>query len=342
MKALVTGANGFIGRFLVEELLRRGWAVRCFILEGERSDGHESEAVEVVTGDICRKETLAAAVQGVDYIFHLAGVKTVWDEATYFRINVQGTKNLLHALLESGHRIRRFIFASSQAAAGPSPDGHPITEDEACRPLTAYGRSKRAAEEYLLAHSHRVPITILRPVLVYGPRNLETELLLALIRRGWMFDIGRHHQSFNLIYISDVVRAFMLAARHRRAAGEIYFITSRDRYTWRQIAEQSFRVQRRKGHVLSLPWAGVRLAAEVVKSYRKLRGQPFDVIDDKVNELRQAHWVCSGEKARRHLGFEPRVSLAQGIEETMEWYQRERQGERGMVAEVGGRWGKFL
>ncbi len=342
MRALVTGANGFIGRFLVEALLRRGCAVRCFTLEGERADWPDDESVEVVTGDICREETLTAAVQGVDYVFHLAGVKTVWDEATYFRINVHGTKNLLHALLESGHRIRRFVFASSQAAAGPSPDGRPITEDEVCRPLTAYGRSKRAAEEYLLAHRHRVPITILRPVLVYGPRNLETELLLALIRRGWMFDIGRHHQSFNLIHVRDVVRAFILAAEHPRAAGEIYFITSRDRYTWRQIAEQSFRLQHKRGRIFSIPWTGVKLAAEAVKSYRKLRGQPFDVIDDKMNELRQAHWVCSGEKARRHLGFEPQISLAQGIEETMRWYERRRQDERPMIAGAGGRWRKFL
>ncbi|MBI3951719.1 MAG: NAD-dependent epimerase/dehydratase family protein [Acidobacteria bacterium] len=324
MTALVTGANGFIGCFLVQELLSRGHQVRCFVLNDEPLQWLNGLDVEIVYGDICRIDTLSGAVEGVDYVYHLAGVKTVWDEATYFRVNFQGTKNILDATWRKNRDLKRFIYVSSQAAAGPSFDGHPLTEDDPCHPLTAYGKSKRAAEEYLQARSHEVPVTILRPSLVYGPRNVETELLYDITRWRLMPYIRHHDQYLNLIHIRDAVEGILLAAEHERARGQIYFITGQERYTWQEIAERSFRLGNNKGWVIPIPWAGVKLAAGVVKSYRKLMGQPFSLIDDKMNEMRQRYWVCSGQKAKRELGFEPKISLGEGIEETLYWFEETR------------------
>jgi nucleoside-diphosphate-sugar epimerase len=321
MKALVTGANGFIGSFLVQELLNRNYQVRCFVLKGELSQWLEGLEVEIFYGDICQIDTLYEAVEDADYIYHLAGIKTIWDEATYFRINFQGTKNILDAARQQNRDLNRFVYVSSQAAAGPSFDGHPITEDEPCHPLTSYGKSKRAAEEYLQTRRHEIPITILRPSLVYGPRNRETELLYEVTKWGLMFKIRHHDQYLNLIHVRDAVDGIIRAAEHERAGGQIYFITSEEQYTWQELAERSFNMRNKKGWTIPIPWGGVKFAAGMIKSYRKLTGQPCSLIDDKMNEMRHKHWVCSGQKAKRELGFEPKISLAEGIQETLQWYE---------------------
>jgi dihydroflavonol-4-reductase len=296
MTVLVTGANGFVGSFLVEELLSRNYQVRCFVLAGEPLRWLKDLPVEIRYGNICQIETLYDTVEKVDCIYHLAGVKTAWDETTYFRVNFHGTKNVLEATLQRNYQLKRFVYVSSQAAAGPSLDGRPITEEITCQPITSYGKSKWAAEEYLQAYSSKVPLTILRPSFIYGPRNLETKLLYELIRWGIVPTIRHHDPYVNVIHVRDVVQAIILAAEHKQACGQLYFITSPERYTWREIIEQSLRIRNKKGRIFPIPWTGVKLAASMVKSYRKLRRQPFNLIDEKVEELRQKHWICNGQR----------------------------------------------
>lgn len=323
MNIVVTGANGFIGSFLVEALVGQGYRVRCFVLRGEPIDALRGLPVDVIYGDVCCRETLADAVRDVQYVYHLAGIKTAWDEQVYFRVNLDGTRNVLEAARQANPQLKRFVYVSSQAAAGPSWDGHPLTEEDACHPVTAYGRSKRAAEIYLLTQATQVPITIVRPTLVYGPRNLETALLYAMVRWRLLLQI-RREQYLNLIHVRDAVRGIVLAAEQAQACGQIYFITSEQAYTWRQIGQQAFRLTRTTGIVLPVPWGGVKVLAGVIKSYRRLRGQPADLIDDKIRELSQCYWVCSGQKARRELGFAPQISLDEGMRQTLQWYEEQR------------------
>lgn len=320
MTVLVTGANGFVGSFLVEELLNRNHRVRCFVLPGESPRWLQDLPVEIFYGDVCRIETLYRAAESVDCVYHLAGVKTAWDETTYFRINFQGTKNVLDAALRGNRHLKRFLYVSSQAAAGPSLDGDPVTESTACRPISSYGRSKQAAEEHLQAAGD-VPVTILRPCFVYGPRNPETKLLYELMRWGLVPTIRHHEQSMNVIHVRDVVEGIVLAAANERANGQIYFITTQERYTWPNIVRQSLKIRNRRGWVFPVSWGTVKFIAGVAKSYRKIRRQPFSLIDDKLKELEQQHWVCSGQKAKRELGFEPRISLEAGMRETIQWYE---------------------
>ncbi len=324
MTVLVTGANGFVGSFLVEELLHRNHQVRCFVLAGEPLRWLKDLPVEILYGNICQIETLEGAVEGVDWIYHLAGVKTAWDETSYFRINFHGTKNVWEAACRRNHQLKRFIYVSSQAAAGPSLDGHPISEETACRPVTSYGKSKWAAEEYLQARGHEIPFTILRPSFIYGPRNLETKLLYEIIRWGIVPTIRHHDPYVNIIHVRDVVEGIILAAEHEQACGQIYFITSPERYTWQEIIEQALRIRDKKGWMVPVPWTGIKFAATMMKSYKKLRRQPFSLIDEKVQELRQKHWVCSGQKAKRELGFAPKISLAEGLRQTIQWYEGRR------------------
>jgi len=319
MTVLVTGGTGFIGGFLVERLVSRGDRVRCLVLEREEVSPLSRWPVQLCYGDICRPETLREAVQGVDYIYHLAAVKTVWDEAVYFRVNYEGTKNLVEACLSQNRQLKRFLFTSSQAAAGPSVDGHRLTEEEGGAPLTAYGRSKRAAEEFLQAHRHELPSTILRLALVYGPRNITTERGLRMARRRV---IPKVEQYFDLIYIQDAVEAMMLAAEQEQACGQVYFITSRECVTLQQVVEQALQIQRKKGWVVPIPWGLFKLLMKLQWVYRQLVDRPSQPLnpDYELSELLHKYWVCSGEKAQRELGFEPKVSLQEGLQQTIRWY----------------------
>lgn len=331
MKVLVTGATGFIGSFLVERLVRRGDQVRCLVLRGEELGPLPQWPVEICYGDICQPpETLSSIMKGVEYVYHLAGVKTGWDEAIYFRVNYQGTKNLAEACLRGDRQLKRFIFISSQAAAGPSTNGHRLTEDEDGSPLTAYGRSKRAAEQYLQTRRHELPITILRLALVYGPRDITTERGLRMAQRRL---IPKVKQYFGLIHIQDVVDALVLAAEQEQARDQLYFITSSESVTWQDVAEQALRVQHKKGLVVPIPWALFKLARKLEWALRKLMdrlSQPLN-IDQELSDLTQTYWLCSGEKAKHELGFEPKVSLSEGIEQTIRWYkgrQARKEGKR--------------
>jgi nucleoside-diphosphate-sugar epimerase len=321
MKTLVTGAAGFIGSFLVERLVGRGDQVRCLVLEGEEPGPLRQWPVEICYGDICQPETLKDVVKGRECIYHLAGVKAVSGEATYFRVNYEGTRNLAEACLHGNRELKRFIFISSQAAAGPSRDGHRLTEDEDNSPMSAYGRSKRAAERYLQTRRHELPITILRPALVYGPRDISTERGLRITQRRLIPSVKQY---FGLIYIEDAVDAMILAAEQEHARDQLYFITSSEPVTWREVLRQVLQVQKKKGFVVPVPWALFRLVVKLRWGLRKVRdraGRPLD-IDRELSDFTRTYWLCSGEKAKRELGFAPKISLREGIERTLRWYER--------------------
>jgi len=321
MQVLVTGGTGFIGSFVVEALLRANHQVCCLVLPGEDLQWINHLKVDTYDGDLRQIDSLYDAVKGVDYIYHLAGVKTAWSEESYFTTNLGGTKNLFEACLKTNESLKRFIYISSQAAAGPSVDGRSVTEEDPCRPITAYGRSKRAAEEYLQDHFDRIPITILRPALVYGPRDTDVWTFFKMVRRGLMLKIHKQEQYLNFIYVDDLARGILLAGGHEKADGQTYFITSQERYTWVEIAQTIWRILGKRGVQVSVPMSLLRLVLGGVKLYLRLRDQPTTLINDKAQELLQSYWLCSGEKAERDLGFTPQITLEEGLAETIRWYE---------------------
>ncbi|MFQ6608792.1 MAG: NAD-dependent epimerase/dehydratase family protein [Fidelibacterota bacterium] len=323
MKALVTGAAGFLGGYLVEELLARGYEVRCMILPGEPLNGLEALPVEIVYGDVCIIDSLYQVVTNVDYIYHLAGVKGTFNSRAYGRVNVWGTKNLVKAVLLAKTHLRRFVFISSQAASGPSPDGHPLVEEEPCHPLDLYGKSKLSVEKFLLKNCHKIPISILRLSTCYGPRNRGPSMIgmtIALTRFGIMPIVGPYVAYMHIIHVRDGVQGMILAAESEHAVGQTYFITSPTPYTWQDVAKHCFRIWGKRGIMIPVHRKMVQSGIELARMYRKLRGLPVTGIFQMADYILQPQWVCSGLKAKRELGFEPHISLKKGLEETMRWY----------------------
>ena len=206
MKALVTGATGFIGSHLVEALVQRGAQVRCLVRDKRHLGWVKDSPVEFVVGNCQEKDSLKQAVQDVDQVFHLAGVTTAVKEKTYFEVNGLGTENLVQACIENNTRLKKFIYLSSQAAAGPGLSGGKKNESDPCEPVSPYGKSKLLGEKLALSHSHELPLLILRPCAVYGPRDKGFYAVFKCLSKRIKPCLSGHDQHISMCYVQDLVR----------------------------------------------------------------------------------------------------------------------------------------
>jgi len=319
--ALVTGGTGFIGSHLIESLIQDGWKVRCLIREtsSRRFLGHDG--LELSIGTLGDKDSLKRSLIGVNTVFHLAGRINGKNREDFFKTNQQGTRNLLEAAKESAERLNQFILVSSLSAAGPSPDGHLLNEDETARPVSIYGESKLAAEREAEQFIDDFPITILRPPAVYGPRDTETLRLIKLAGYILRFIPGGDKNIFSALHVADMVDALLLASRSSDRRFRIYFIGDGKEYTWREafsiirsaLGKSSFSVTIPRGPSLSV----IKILARIFPR------SPAGFYLDKINEMNHKYWVCNTGRAQVELGFTPRYDLKEGLQETIRWYRTE-------------------
>lgn len=317
----MTGGTGFIGSHLVDVLLERKWSVRCLVRENHGLSWLGNLPVERCPGDCRSPASLGQAVRGVDVVFHLAGATKALDERTYFEVNGVGTGNLLRACVEINPGVKAFVYVSSQAAAGPS-SGKARTEADRCAPVSVYGRSKRLGEEIVLGQSARIPVTIVRPPVVYGPRDRALLRLFKLLSRGIRPCLaGRGEQEFSFCYVDDLVRGLLLVCEKEEARGQIFFLSDGGAYRWKDIGDAFARTMGRGVREITIPEFSVRACALVADMVATARHRPGVFSRDKVREMVQPGWVCDIGKSRRLLGFEPRVTLDEGAALTFEWYK---------------------
>ena len=319
---LVTGANGFVGSHLVEALLQAGYRVRCMVRRSSDLSHIRDLPVEWAYADVGTGDGLLEACQGVQAVCHCAALTRAPDEETFFRVNARGSEDLARAALEASPNLRRFVFMSSQAAAGPSSAaGDHVDESRPPQPITWYGQSKVAAEQALRALP-ALPLTILRAAPVFGPRDRDFWAYFDLVRRHLDLQLGSQDRALSLIYVRDLVGLILLAMEDDRAEGQTYFACA-----WslthvafsRAIAAalDSRTVQVR------LPLAVLAPMAAWSRVQCRLTGRPPLINDQRVRDLRAPYWLCSGEKAARDLGFSPRWDLATAMQETAGWYREQ-------------------
>lgn len=321
LKALVTGATGFIGSHLVELLLKKKYAVRILLRRSSDTVWLEGLNVERVYGDLFDNEALRKAVEGVDYVYHSAGVTKAKKKEDYFRGNTQGTKNILEAVRRHNPGVRRFVQISSQTAVGPSPSRTPITEDVAPHPITTYGESKWRAEEECRAHSSQLSVTIVRPPAVYGPRDKDVFEFFNTMSKGLQPMVGMSEKYVSLIHARDLVRGFVMAAESGKAKGETYFISSADIYGWKEVGEVTRKVLGKMAVRLRIPEFGVYIVATFAELFSLFSSKPALINYEKARDMVQNYWTCDSSKAKRDFGYEQEISLEAGIRDTVGWYR---------------------
>jgi nucleoside-diphosphate-sugar epimerase len=325
MKVLLTGGSGFLGSYVAERLSAGGHAIRALVRpKSERRFLAKLPGLEFVSGAVEDRESLTAAVQGVDAVVHVAGIVKARRPEDFFTVNAQGTRNLLEAVLARGG-VKRFVHVSSLAAVGPSADGTPVHENAEPRPVTHYGKSKLEAEKAVLAEAGRLPVTVIRPPLIYGPRDRETLAFFSSIKNGVLPVMGDGGNTLSVIYGEDCAEAIALAATTANApSGRAYFVDDGQVLVWRDALKEVEAAMGKRAFVrFGLPMGAVKMAAAATELWGKMTNTAQMLTLDKVNELSQRHWVCEGSGARRDLGWAPKTNWAAGTRAAVQWYRAE-------------------
>jgi len=314
MKALVTGSSGFIGSHLVEALVKKGYRVSCLIRETSDSKWIKDLDVQFITASYTDLASLGRAVRGMDYIFHVGAVIDALDWDTFYRANVESTANLLEACARENPGVKKFIFVSSIAAAGPAQDGRPVKESDAGLPVSQYGKSKLQAEEVTARFFNRLPIVILRPTNILGPRQKQLESMLKLAKMRIIPLIGTREKQTSICFVEDLVRALILAAEHPDVRSQIYFVASQEAYSWREILG-TIRKELGLSLVIKIPYPLLLAIAFLAETAARLSGGSPLIKRSTIRSARNNYWLQDVGKIKEALGFSTQIGLEQGIAE---------------------------
>ncbi len=322
-RLLVTGVPGWLTSRLLEDLLvhpipgLEEIVCLCEAEAGFRPPPEAKPVIRVVRGTLGDAIAVAAAVEGCDAILHAAGILHVRRTADWYRVNTEGTRALLAAALRTGG-LRRFVLVSSNAAAGRADRaGSLLREDMPARPLSHYGRSKLLAEELVLRERAAAEVVVLRPCMFYGPpvpaRHVE---VYRRIQSGRMPLVGGGAYDRSVTYIGHLVEACRLALLHPRAPGEVFYIADRHPCTTREVVAAMAAALGVEPRYLPLPAAAARLAYALdrLTAAAGLYVQPLHLLGEA-----DWHVGVSVDKAVALLGYDPRVSLREGMREAVAW-----------------------
>jgi dihydroflavonol-4-reductase len=328
VKALITGANGFIGEHLVRVLLDHGDKVRAMVRREAACKALQELGAEVVLGDVTRPDSLSAALPGVDVVFHLAGLVKALRSEELFRVNGGGTRHVAEACARQA-TPPVLLLVSSLAAAGPAPNGNPRVESDPLAPVSNYGRSKRAGETAAIEWADEVPLTIIRPPVVFGEGDMNTWLMFQPIARHGVHAVpGLKPRKVSLIHADDLAEALWLAARRGKRVRPddglsegCYFVAGDQDPRYDELGRLiGDAVGRRRVLVVRTPdWMGhcAGAASELVS---RLRGQPAIFNLDKMREASAGSWTCSADRIRGELGFQVARPLRDRLCQTAAWY----------------------
>jgi nucleoside-diphosphate-sugar epimerase len=322
MKVLVTGGSGFLGSHVAEQFSLAGHHVVALVRKSSNRKFLSTLAnLEFAEGSVEDRAAVDRAMKDVDAVVHSAGLVKARSEAEFFECNTQGTVNLLEAAATHAPNLRRFVHVSTLEACGPSLDGRPVPLEQE-RPVTAYGRSKLAAEKEVRARASRLPVVILRPAAIYGPRDVEILEAFRAVRRRQYPVIGDGSMLGCYTYGPDCARACIQAVFEEVPSGSVYFVDD----------GQPLSMARAMGEVLpealgraplvrfGVPFPLLKLASIGVEAYGRVRGKAVMLTREKVAMLSH-HWVCESQKTREDLKWSPEVSFPEGARRTAKWYE---------------------
>lgn len=328
-KILITGASGFIGSFIVEEALKRGFSTWAAVRKSSSRRYLTDKRINFMELDLGDTDDLKAKLsdEDFDYVVHAAGLTKCLDPRDFRRVNTEGTANLAAALRQVCPSLKRLVFISSLSVMGPVREKRPYTEisgDDTPMPDTAYGRSKLEAEAALdtVAARGSLPFTVLRPTGVYGPRERDYFMMAESIKRHVDFSVGYEPQDLTFVYVADLVRAVFLALDHGRD-GARYFISDGGTYPSRAFSDL---LRRELGNPWTLrikaPLWLLRAISAVAERAGRITGHAATLNGDKYRIMKQRNWRCDISPAERELGYKPAFTLDRGVAETVKWYKQ--------------------
>ncbi|MBQ9570623.1 MAG: NAD(P)-dependent oxidoreductase [Prevotella sp.] len=335
-RILVTGATGFIGSFIVEEALNKGMEVWAAVRKTSSLEYLRDSRIHRIELNLSSEDDLKNQLKDhpFDYVVHAAGVTKCIHQEDFYRINTEGTKNLVNAIRTLKMPLKRFVYLSSLSIFGPIREQQPyqeITEADTPQPNTAYGKSKLLAEQFLdgineslKADEEPFPYVILRPTGVYGPREKDYFLMAKSIKGHSDFSVGYKQQDITFVYVQDVVQAVFLAIDYGKT-GRKYFLSDGQVYqssTFSNLIHQA----------LDRPW-WIRIKAPIWilrivtffgEHIGRMTGKITALNNDKYHILKQRNWRCDIQPAIDELGYHPEYPLELGVPLTIRWYKENK------------------
>ena len=329
-RILITGASGFIGSFIVEEALNRGFETWAAVRKSSSREFLKDERIHFIELNLSSEEQLKQQLKGIqfDYVVHAAGVTKCLHKEDFFRINTEGTKNLVRALLDLQMPLKRFVYISSLSIMGAIREEQPyreIRERDKAQPNTAYGKSKLEAEQWLYLQNEKLfPFIILRPTGVYGPRERDYFMMAKSIKAHTDFAVGFKQQDITFVYVTDVVQAVFLALE-KGETGRCYFLSDGEVY---QSSTFSNLIRKELGNPwwirITAPLWLLRIITFCGEYIGHMTGKVTALNNDKYNIMKQRNWRCDINPARQELGYEPKVKLEEGVRKSIAWYKKNK------------------
>jgi len=330
MRVLVTGANGFVGSVLCRKLIEHGDDVVGMVRKTSDLSLLKGIEIQKVVGSLDDPESLIYATRGIDIVYHVAAAVTDWGTLDYFRrVNVEGTRNLIEASVKAG--VRRFVFVSS-VVVHSFIDQEDMNEDSPQLPTPfPYCQTKREAEQLVMSfHKEgKIEVSIVRPGDVFGPGDRVALLKMAgMLERGTICYIGGGKKLGAFAYVENLADGIILAGTKKQAAGEAYIITDGVKLTWRQYFEKltdALEVPRPRFSVPPSLAYSIAYILETIHKMFNLRSRPL--ITRYIVAHLSNNFHFSIDKAKRELGYEPKIGMDEAIQKTAEWYRKVVRGE---------------
>jgi 2-alkyl-3-oxoalkanoate reductase len=267
-------------------------------------------------------DSLPSALQGVEAVIHCAGAIKAKNIDGFMRVNRDGPDHLVRAAVRHAPKLRRFVHVSTAGVMGAGRPGHRHRVDDPPAPATHYGESKLAGERALLAHKSEIPIVILRPPAIYGPRDREILAFFKMVKTGVAFRMGKSLQSVSMIYGPDCAEACIRAIDADVPSGSVFFVDDGETYSFEQMATaiaEAYGVKIRA--MPSVPSPVLHVAAMFSEAFGKVTDRAVIFNRNKLNELLMTDFVTDGAPAMKALDWKPEVQFPEGAKKTAAWYR---------------------
>ncbi len=329
-RALVTGATGFVGSNLVAYLRHLGWEVNCLVRDTARAVSFEQLGATLYLGHLNDRESIQHAIAETDCVFHVAGRVRALNSKQFETDNVLGTRHVMQAAATQTN-TPVVVYVSSLAAGGPSCRGVPRQESDDDEPISDYGRSKRSAESIAATFAGEVPLSIVRPPIIFGEADRASLAIFRGVRLLRMHAVpGFRKFPVSIVHVSDLCEAMVRIAKdgervaqgNKAKPGEgIYYVAAERTIPYGELGKLAAQALGHGAIALPVPLAVFWILGGVMEVFGQLRRRPAFINIDKIREAVAPGWVCSDQKLRQSLGYEPAASLEERFSATAAWYR---------------------